>query len=265
MYPFRAPYRSLVNTSDDFYFGNMTPMPWYKITRWNYISYQNAEPPKPTLYTWLSIDNYGYVFLIIVVLNLVLQVVVKRLVNPEVFNKKSYLDILIHGISCCFIPYPMEEWDEEQGSVLMHKSRQDLVFKEMLASIMLNFAFNFLLLSPLIILGINVFDRHDLLVNSIGAFPEEFEAFHGIKVLLGVGYTGLLLMTVLQIVSYYLYNGKCHPFATLIILPQESPQTTDKDFEILNETIRLGYLADIFVEITGLQDFKNQIGSEEKI
>ena len=47
-------------------------------------------------------------------------------------------------------------------------------------------------------------------------------------------------------------------------MPQESPQTTDKDFEILNETIRLGYLADIFVEIKGLQDL-NQIGSEEKI
>ena len=254
MYPFRAPYRSLVNTSDDFYFGNMTPIPWYQITRWNYIAYQDAEPPKPTLYTCLTIDQYGYVFLGIVVLNIALQMVVKRLVNPGVFNKKSYLDILIHGISCCFIPHPMEEWDEEQGSVGMHKSRQDLVFKEMLASILINFAFNFLLLSPLLILGVNVFERHNLLVSSIGAFPEEFEAFEGIKVLLGVGYTALLLLTLLQIVSYYLYNGKFHPFAALIILPHDS-QTPDKDFdfETLNEAIRLGCLSDIFVEITGVE------------
>ena len=51
----------------------MTPIPWYQITRWNYIAYQDAEPPKPTLYTCLTIDQYGYVFLGIVVLNIGLQ------------------------------------------------------------------------------------------------------------------------------------------------------------------------------------------------
>ena len=72
--------------------------------------------------------------------------------------------------------------------------------------------------------------------------------------LLGVGYTALLLLTLLQIVSYYLYNGKFHPFAALIILPHDS-QTPDKDFdfETLNEAIRLGCLSDIFVEITGVE------------
>ena len=66
------------------------------------------------------------------------------------------IDIFIHGISSCFIPHPMEEWDENQGTVEMHKSRKDLVFKEVFASIVSNFAFNVLLLSPLLILGESV-------------------------------------------------------------------------------------------------------------
>ena len=52
----------------------------------------------------------------------------------------------------------MEEWDMEKGDVTMHKARKDLVLKEMMASILLNYGFNFLMLTPLIILGKYIFD-----------------------------------------------------------------------------------------------------------
>ena len=111
----------------------------------------------------------------------------------------------------------MEEWDERKGTVTMHKQRKDLVLKEVYASIFVNFAFNAVLLSPLIILGINIFERHNVLVNSIGALPQEIEAYHKIQWFIGLGYSLLQTLTMVQLGTYYLYNGKFHPFAKIVM------------------------------------------------
>ena len=73
--------------------------------------------------------------------------------------------------------------------------------------------------NALLYLGINVFERHDILVNSIGALPQEIEAFEQMKWMLGLSYSLLLICAILQMVSYYFYNGKFHPFAD-ILLPE---------------------------------------------
>ena len=101
-------------------------------------------------------------------------------------------------------------------SVETHQLRKHLVLKEMLVSIFVNFTFNLMLLVPLVILGINVFERHTILVNSIGAFPEEIEAFERIQLMLILSFTFLVLFTIIQMVSYYIYNGKFHPFALIL-------------------------------------------------
>ena len=136
-----------------YYFGNSTSRNWTEVSRWNYISMKNAEPPQLTLYTLFSIEQYLGIFLGIFAIQFTLQLVLKMFTNPFVFKKLSWIDCVIHMISCSFIPLPMEEWDMEKGTVAMHKTRKDIVSKEMLASILLNFGFNFLLLTPLIILG----------------------------------------------------------------------------------------------------------------
>ena len=64
--------------------------------------------------------------------------------------------------------------------------------------------------------GINIFDRHNILVNSIGAFPEEIKAYERIQSMIIIGYSSLLVLTVIQITSYYLYNGRFHPFALIV-------------------------------------------------
>ena len=71
------------------------------------------------------------------------------------------------------------------------------------------------------ITGKNVFERHELLVNSIGAFPEEIEAYEQIKWMIVLSYLGLGLLTFIQIISFYLYNGKFHPFS-LIVMDEEA-------------------------------------------
>ena len=222
MYPYFNPYykHGRSNMNDTFHFGNAPTILWGQITRWSYVDEKVANPPSQTLYTLLSIEWYFCLLICSFALNVLLQLIIKRFANEKVFNNMSWIDCLIHGISCCMIPYPMEDWDEKFGTVASYKTRKNMVLKEMLASIMLNFVFNLLFLSPLIVLGVNVFERHNLLLNSIGAFPEEYEAFDKIILLLSLGYSLLVLCTTIQVVSYYYFNGKYHPFA-LIVMPEQ--------------------------------------------
>mgnify|MGYP001179260583 FL=1 len=218
-------------SNEMFHFGNAPIIPWSKITRWKYVGYKDAEPPHYTLYTWLTIEQYFFILLGLLGLNIIWQIVTKKRTNPDVYHKLTFLDVLIHGISCCFITHPMEEWDEGQGGVMKHKLRKILVFREMFVSIIVNFGFNVFLLSPLIILSINVFDRHDILINSIGAFPEEIQAYEQMKVMLGTAYGLLIICTVLQVVLYYLYNGIYHPFACIVIDQYDDKADDDDDLE----------------------------------
>ena len=155
MYPYETPYRQSEYIADMFYIGKTPPVPWSQITRWTYLGYKEAEPPNPTLYTVFSIGQYFIILGIVFVLNFALQVLFKRLTNPLPFKKLSFMDLIIHGICSCFIPHPMEEWDEEQGTVAMHKVRKKLVLKEVLVSTILNFCINLILLIPIVILGNN--------------------------------------------------------------------------------------------------------------
>ena len=225
MYPYLQPYEAKVNVSQEmFHFGNAPIIPWSKITRWNYVGYRDAEPPKYTLYTYFTIEQYFFGLFGVLVLNTIFQIWIKKKTNPDVFYKLSNLDLLIHGISSCFIPQPMEDWDEEQGGIEKHQIRKDLVFKEMFASIILNFGFNALLLSPLTILAVNIFDRHRILVNSIGPFPEEIQAYEQIILMLTLSYGVLVCGTACQVLLYHWYNGKYHPFACILSQDQDNDQ-----------------------------------------
>ena len=237
MYPYYNPYFSYVDVNDDsFHFGNASTVRWSKITRWTYVKPAQVEPPQLTLYTILSISQHLYLLLAMILLNIVFLLFLKRLTNPDVFKTFSLIDNVVHAVCNCFIPHPMEEWDEGKfskvqlskssvvflsgkGSVSDHKSRKAKVLEEMLASILLNFAFNLMLLTPMIFLGINAFERHDILVDSIGVYPEEIQAYDQIKLMIILGYTALLILTLIQVLSYYLYNGRFHPFA-IIVQPQ---------------------------------------------
>lgn len=153
MYPHFIPYTQRINVEEDmFYYGDAPLMKWSQISRWNY-KVGILMPPEQTLYTIFTIGQHFFFLIGLFLINITLQLMMKRLTNPNVFKKLSYIDCFIHAICCSFIPHPMEEWDEDSGHVSMHKMRKKCVLKEMLASIMINFGINLSLLSPLIILG----------------------------------------------------------------------------------------------------------------
>ena len=154
MYPYQQPYHGKVSSMDeDFYFGNAPLIPWSKISIWKYVKYKIAEPPAATLYSFFTIDQFTTILLVTFVFDIWSQCAMKKITNPEVYNTLSWNESVIHGISSCFIPHPIQEWDEQKGTVQMHYHRKKLVWREMMASIMLNFTISLLLLSPLIILG----------------------------------------------------------------------------------------------------------------
>ena len=62
-----------------------------------------------------------------------------------------------------------------------------------------------------------MYERHDILVNTTGVFPEEVEAMEKIKLMLGLGYSMLVVLTIVQVVSFYFYNGRFHPFAKIVM------------------------------------------------
>ena len=154
MFPYWDPYFYPDDISNfNFYFGDAPPLNWSEITRWNYIDSGVAEPPQLTVYTYFTIQQYLGFFMCIFAIQFVFHLALKIQTNPFVFRKLSWIDCVIHIISCCFIPCPMEEWDTEKGTVAMHKERKNLVLKEMLAVMILNFCTNIFMLTPLIILG----------------------------------------------------------------------------------------------------------------
>ena len=63
----------------------------------------------------------------------------------------------------------------------------------------------------------HVFERHFLLVQSIGVFPEETGAYEVVKLMLIIGYSLLIFLTICQVVLYYLYNGKYHPYSKIVM------------------------------------------------
>ena len=66
--------------------------------------------------------------------------------------------------------------------------------------------------------GSNICQRHVLLYNTIGVLPEELEAYNLILVLVYVSTLCLLFLTIMELGFFYLYNGKFHPFASILEL-----------------------------------------------
>ena len=111
MYPHYAPFYQW-NYTDQFHFGSNISVPWNEISRWTYIDKKKAYPPSQALYTLFSGESYCLILMVTLVFNSILQMLFKRWTNPKVYSKFSGIDLLIHMIVCCLLPYPMQEWDE---------------------------------------------------------------------------------------------------------------------------------------------------------
>ena len=64
-------------------------------------------------------------------------------------------------------------------------------------------------------------ERHTLLYETIGYLEEEQIALtRGYGILIG-SFAFIVLGTVLEAISFWLYNGKWHPFANILVDPSD--------------------------------------------
>ena len=70
-----------------------------------------------------------------------------------------------------------------------------------------------------------VYERHQILENSIGALPEEHQAYNFLLILTATCIPGLFIATVLQFLSYYCFNRFFHPFKDILNGPKRGKDT----------------------------------------
>ena len=65
--------------------------------------------------------------------------------------------------------------------------------------------------------GSNICLRHNLLFNTIGVLPEEIDVYNLVLCLIFSSHVILLLLTMMELYFFYLYNSKFHPFCRILI------------------------------------------------
>ena len=69
----------------------------------------------------------------------------------------------------------------------------------------------------------NVHQRHQILENSIGALPQEQEAYKTLLILVSSSIPGLVIASIFQFMSYYCFHRFFHPFKAILHHPKKVP------------------------------------------
>ena len=60
-------------------------------------------------------------------------------------------------------------------------------------------------------------ERHDILSGTIGYLDKEQEALDTGYLLLICSFSVMIVGSLMQVPFFWLYNGKCHPFANILL------------------------------------------------
>ena len=225
---------------------------WNEVDRWTkngtaFISVDTYEgwipnpnyfiaAPDVTLYIGFTWQPYLYIFFAHIAIHSIVIFVAKYKLSQVFKSGFNLLDKAIHSLENTNLPFNCQEWDDGLGDAEEHRRRMHLNWKEVLVTIIINTVFNSLLLVPLYYLGIyEVFfrvirsythffykvykmqERHDILSRTIGYLDKEQEAMDtGYLLLIGSTVT-IVVGSLLQIFFFYLYNGRFHPFANILV------------------------------------------------
>ena len=66
-------------------------------------------------------------------------------------------------------------------------------------------------------IDLKIEERHSFLYDTIGYLPEEKEAFEKVNFLLFGSFGYMIVGSVLEMILFYLYNNKCHPFKNILV------------------------------------------------
>ena len=203
--------------SDFVYYSTAKPIPWQSLSRYNYSDPENPIKPPITIYTYFELDTILHGFYLVLLLQTFLIMLTKRFANPMAFKRQNLLQKFTHALENCQIPAPTEDWDDEFGPKADdYVKAQMKVRLEMGLTLLVNLVTHLMMTIPMMILTWNICQRHELLENSIGTFPEEQEAYRLSVAISIMTPIILILSTFFQYWSYNLYNQTYHPFIDLI-------------------------------------------------
>ena len=135
-------------------FGNSTVLNWNDIDRWQIDEDNIPVPPPLTAYTIFTLKQYFLIFWIVLVIQTVLVFLIKQNWSKEDFKHLNFLEKVIHVVENCFIPYNILEWENiKAGNSEMHGKKMTSNLIEVLLVMVVNFIVNFILLTPMFILG----------------------------------------------------------------------------------------------------------------
>ena len=140
------------DNADHIQFGDSHSIPWKLLDRWNY----NSAPPY-TLYTLYKLKHFTLIFWGILFLHIIVIMFIKWKWSQE-FSQLKFLDKIIHSLENTNISYNTKEWDSGTGNAEDHKRRMKSNLKEGIALIVISCFFNCVLIFPLCILGMSLYN-----------------------------------------------------------------------------------------------------------
>ena len=134
--------------------------------------------------------------------------------------------MIVHGLENVSIPSVWRDWDMDKGRMEDHKRRRTRVLLEMVAIMVVRFAFHALMVLPVIITGNdklyhlcnsgflspakNVWRRHELLEATIGVLAEEKLSYDNITSVYYVAVGLVPTLSLMEILLYCIYQCKVH-------------------------------------------------------
>ena len=141
--------KHLVDNNGFIQFEDVAKVPWKMLNRWNTSS---NMPPSYQLYTIMDLQSYFFIFWgILFVQTLTVYFIKSRLSKP--FMEMTIFEKILHALENIHVGQCTEDWDHQKGTAKDHLQRKNANWKEYLCLSLTNYFFNFLLLTPLCILG----------------------------------------------------------------------------------------------------------------
>ena len=134
-------------------FEDVAKVPWKMLNRWN-IS--RNMPPSYQLYTIMDLQSYFFIFWGILFLQALTVFFVKSRLS-KAFLEMTIFERIIHALENIHVGQCTEDWDHQKGAAKDHLQRKNANWKEYLCLSLTNYFFNFLLLTPLCILGKTIY------------------------------------------------------------------------------------------------------------
>ena len=119
---------------------------------WGGVPFTFYQPAPLELYVQFSLLTYFMAFIGILLFQSFTIFIIDIFCIKTIPSNVTLWERFLHAIQKSHLPFPFQNWHEGNGSCLDHMERKKLGQKEVLTATIVNFAFNMVMLIPLVIL-----------------------------------------------------------------------------------------------------------------